>query len=342
MSEMSKGQARYRIHNKFLPTGIVEKTLFNTLNMYHRDEDLSNSPLVQWGRRTLQRGAWWYGCEKTLPEKWEDCISKRQIRFLELYLNIRNNGYNGSIISIFFDEDGHIQIYDGFHRVSIMKYLGMEEMLNCHISKRKSDFPLVETLMELNSGCNLYQPCDDERLKDFKVWRKDSQKRLDFVLPNLTGKTVLDVGCSEGFFSRELAKRGYQVTALDYSKKRLAVARYLSIIDNLELNYYQGRWQDYIGNKGFENILYLSVFHHDILALGVDEAFKQLEKFRGKAKRIFFESPTSSKKVKWLDKDRKDIYDFTEKEFKVKIEDATDMTVIDTWHGIRPIFLLVA
>jgi len=328
--------------NTSLPTGVVEKAIFGTLDMYLRDEDLSESPLVQWGRRTLRRGAWWYGVEKAPQKEWESLILKRQKKVIDLYLDIKNHGYNGSIISIFFDEDGSVHLYDGFHRLNILKHLGMEVLLDCRISTRKSDFPLVKTLMEINSGKNLYQPCDDDRLTGFKVWRKDSHKRLEFIQENLDGSTVLDIGCSEGFFSRELSKQGYQVTAVDSSPKRLAVSRYLSIINNLELNYYRGKWQDYIENKGFDNILFLSVFHHDILSLGVDGAFKQLEKFRGRAKQIFFESPTSSKKVKWLDEERKDTYDFTEEEFKVKIEEATEMTVTKTWYGIRPIFLLVA
>lgn len=335
-------QPKYKIKNTFLPTGVIERTIFGTLDMYLRDEDLSESPLVQWGRRTLKRGAWWYGVQKMPPEKWESLILKRQQKVIDLYLNIKNHGYNGSVISIFFDDNGNICTYDGFHRLSIMKYLGMEVLLNCQISTRKSDFSLVETVMDINNGKNLYQPCDDVRLKDFNVWRKDSSERLKFILENISGKTVLDIGCSEGYFSRELTKNGYQVTALDTSKKRLAVTRYLSIINNLELNYYRGRWQDYIEDKDFETILFLSIFHHDILNFGLEEAFKQLEKFRGRAKQVFFESPISSKKVGWIDEERKTTYGFSEEAFKTKIEEATNMIVTKTWHGIRPIFLLVA
>ena len=343
---MSEEQPSYRIHNKFLPVGFIYPIIVDTLNAYCREEDLSNSPLIQWGRRTLEQGGWWHGVEKASPKKRERVLQKRQRWVLNIYLDMKNRGYNDSMISIFFDDDGNIQVYDGFHRLSIMKYLGMEEIVNCQISKRKSDFPLVETLMELNSGRNLYQPCEDERLKDFHVWRKDSHKRLKFILEHIEGSTALDIGCSEGFFSRELAKRGYHVTALDNSKKRLAITRYLSIIDNLELDYHLGRWQDYVNDKGFDNILYLSVFHHDILALGptfgVEEAFKQLERFRGKAQRIFFESPISSRKISWAPKEQKNLYNFTEEEFVGKIEAATEMTVTKTWHGIRPIFLLEA
>ena len=339
---MSEEQIRYKIHSRLLPTGFIYGILVDTLNAYEAQEDIADSSLIRWGRRTLEQGAWWHGVEKASPEKREKALQKRQRRVIDLYLDIKNNGYNDSVISIFFDDDGNIKIYDGFHRLSIMKYLGMEVMLNCQISQRKTDFPLVETLMELHSGRNLYQPCDDERLKDFHVWRPDSQKRLDFALDNFTGETVLDIGCSEGFFSRELAKKGYRVTALDYSRKRVAVARYLATINNLKMDYYFGRWQDYVVDKRFDNVLYLSIFHHDVLAHGVEEAFKQLELFRGRVKRLVFEGPTSSKKISWTPEDKKDLYDFTEDEFRGRIEDSTEMFATETWSGIRPVFLLEA
>ena len=335
-------RARYRIFNRFLSSGFIQGIITETLNMYNREEDMSDSPLIRWGRKTVAEGAWWHGVEKASPGKVEQTLQKRQRRVIDLYLDMKNNGYNDSVISIFFNEDGEVQVYDGFHRLSIMSYLGMEALMNCEISVRKTDFPLVETVMEINSGNNLYQPCDDPRLKGFHVWRPDSFKRLKFVLDNVEGDRVLDIGCSEGFFSRELAKRGFHVTALDLGRKRLAVTRYLSIINNLELEYYRGYWQDYIENKWFDCILFFSVFHHDILSRGVDGAFKQLEKFRGKTKQVFFESPVSSQKISWVDPDKKMLYDFTEEEFKSRIEEATEMTVTETWYGIRPVFLLEA
>ena len=339
---MSKTWARYRIHNKFLAVGFVYKIIADTLNAYEAGEDISDSPLIQWGRRTVERGAWWHGVEKASTEKREKALQKRQRMVLDIYLDMKNHGYNDSVISIFFDEDGNIKTYDGFHRLSIMKYLGMEVILNCQISKRKSDFPLVETIMELNSGRNLYNPCYDDRLKRFHVWRPDSPKRLGYALDNFIGKTVLDIGCAEGFFSRELTRKGYRVTALDYSRKRLAVTRYLAIINNMELDYYFGRWQDYMIDKSFDNVLYLSIFHHDVLAHGINEAFRHLELFRGKTKRLLFEGPTSSKDISWTSGDQKDLYDFTEEEFSEKLEEATELFITETWHGKRPIFLLEA
>jgi len=338
-------QMSYKIRNTFLPTGNLEEKLFRTMHL--KGEDLSNSPLVEWGRKTLANGGWWYGCEKKPLSERESCIQARQVKVLKLSEDIKRNGYNGSKISVFFNKEGNINTYDGFHRLCIMKYLGMEVDLNIVISyhdknpERRGDFPLTKTIQKIHGGRKrLYQPVDDPRLKDFKVWRPDSSARLKYILDNLKGETVLDIGCSEGYFSRELAKRGYTVTAIDTSRNCLAVARYLSIINNLKLNHHLAKWQDYLKENQFDNILFLSVFHHDILRLGVEEAFASLQLFRGRAKRMFLEAPLKSSEVKWLPEAKKKMWDISEQSFKNKLEENTGMKVTDTWYGIRPLFLL--
>ncbi|GAH16920.1 unnamed protein product, partial [marine sediment metagenome] len=194
--------------------------------------------------------------------------------------------------------EGQVHVYDGFHRLAIMQYLKMRTKVNCVISTRdpnparRGDFPLVKTIIKLNKGKNLYQPCDDPRLKGFRVWRHDSAQRLNYILEHRVCKTVLDIGSAEGYFSMELAKKGSMVTALDTDKRRIAVTRYLATINSLKLNYHVGKWQEYLkGDVKFDNILFLSVFHHDMLRMKPSNAFDALKAFRGKAKRIFFETP---------------------------------------------------
>jgi len=334
----------YKIENTFLQTGYLEEILFKTLDMYLGGEDLSDSPLVKWGRRFLARGDYWYGCGSASDQ--EACIRERQQKVIALYHSFKKNGYDGPPISVFFDRDGMVHTYDGFHRLCMMKYLGMKADVNVVISyhdknpERRGDFPLARTLKKMHKGKYLYQPVDDPRLRDFRVWRKDSTVRLRYILNNLAGKTVLDIGSSEGYFSRKIAKKGYTVTALDNLRDSVAVTRYLSIVNNIKLRCQQARWQDYVKGKHFDNILYLSVFHHDVLARGVDEAFRSLRAFRGATERLFFETPVSSRKISWVSKDKKDLYSFTENEFKERIERETKMKVTDTWYGIRPLFLL--
>lgn len=334
----------YKILNTILPTEQREKVIFATIDMLVAKKDLMNSPLVKWGRKALKAGHWWYGCEKA--ENKEQAIQERVNKFIELYNSINENGYDGSNISVFFDKYGQVHTYDGFHRLCIMKYLGMKVKVNVVISQRdpnsarRGDYPLVETIKELNSGEYLYQPCDDIRVKHFKLWRKDSQERLDYILGKITGKTVLDIGCAEGYFSRKLAEKGFDVTALDYNKKRIAITKYLAILNSQKIKCYRGHWQGFVKeNIQFDNILMLSVLHHDIIK-SEQEALKALGLLKEKTKRLFLEVPLKSTEVKWIPKDKiKETWDIPEVDFIKIVETATSLKLKDTWRGHRPMFL---
>jgi len=339
---------KYQIINTLLPLGHVEKAFKETFDMLVKGQDLSQSPVAEWGRKALAAGSWWYGCESS--EDTEKAIRQRMAEVVRLYHSIKQKGYDGSLIAIFFDRDGQVDVYDGFHRLNIMKHLRMRVKVNCVITThdpdpaRRGDFPLAEMMIKLNKGKYLYHPCDDPRLRGFKVWRPDSRKRYSYIRPNLVGQTVLDIGCAEGYFSRMLAKKHYVVTALDTDKRRIAVTRYLATLNNVRLNYHVGSWQDYMENLeddvGFDNVLMLSVFHHDLLRLGLDKAFKTLQLFRGRVKRLFLETPTDSHQIKWLDPEKQKVFQITEENFKHRLEENTGMKVTDTWRGIRPLFLL--
>ena len=136
---------------------------------------------------------------------------------------------------IYFDDEGRIHLYDGYHRLLIMKYLGLKANVVCETEwsgidgSVGKDFPLADVLLKEHPfGKWLYQPVDDERVKDWKLARKDTPQILNHVAGNIVGKRVLDVGCSEGYFSRELAKLGYDVTAIDHEAGFVSAARYLS------------------------------------------------------------------------------------------------------------------
>lgn len=350
---MSKEKpARYVISSELLPTGYLESIMKTTLDMYLGHQDISNSPFVRWGRETLAEDKWWYAVGKLPIAEREAGIQERQQKVIDLYHNIRDEGYNGSDISIFFDKTGQVHTYDGFHRLCILKYLGRVVDCNTVISYHdpnpasRGDFPLEDMLIEVNGGKkNLYQPInlEDGRLADFHLWNHDSPQRLKFLKKNLVGKTVLDIGCSEGWMSRALAREGYEVTALDNDHRRVAITRYLAIINNLQMDYVQNSWQNHIKRDvRYDNILLLSVFHHDIISRGPDNAFNSLQFFIDKADKVFFESAVTSKMISWLPPEKKDLFDYTEEEFKAKIEDKMRMTVTKTWYGKRPLFVLEA
>lgn len=59
--------------------------------------------------------------------------------------------------------------------------------------------------------------------------RQETQAKLVWAVPLMLRKsvsTILDIGCGAGFVSNGLAKHGFQVTGVDYSRETLDVARH--------------------------------------------------------------------------------------------------------------------
>jgi ubiquinone/menaquinone biosynthesis C-methylase UbiE len=59
--------------------------------------------------------------------------------------------------------------------------------------------------------------------------------RMLAMLGNVAGRAVLDLGCGEGGYARELGKRGARVTAVDGSARLVEVARQRARAEGLEM-----------------------------------------------------------------------------------------------------------
>ncbi|MEX2572022.1 MAG: TIGR04290 family methyltransferase [Gemmatimonadota bacterium] len=80
---------------------------------------------------------------------------------------------------------------------------------------------------------------------------------------DLSGKTVLDVGCNAGFYSLQLNERGARVTGIEHDPRYLAQARFAADvlgadIEYLEMDVYD---VDRLG-RGFDYVLFLGVLYH--------------------------------------------------------------------------------
>lgn len=101
--------------------------------------------------------------------------------------------------------------------------------------------------------------------------RKHCPARLEMLRPFVSGR-VLDVGCSEGFFSFGLAGEADYVLAIDTDPALIALCRQQPQIDHVKFRH-EDVWElSHRRAFQFDTTLYMSVHHHLIAARGINEA----------------------------------------------------------------------
>lgn len=86
----------------------------------------------------------------------------------------------------------------------------------------------------------------------------------DAVPADLTGLSVLDVGCNGGFYAMEMKRRGAaRVVAIDHDPDYLAQARFAAEVTGLDIEFRQLSVYD-VGALGerFDVVLFLGVLYH--------------------------------------------------------------------------------
>jgi SAM-dependent methyltransferase len=82
---------------------------------------------------------------------------------------------------------------------------------------------------------------------------------------SLVGKSVLDIGCSEGFFCRQCAKIGAgPVLGMDTSLGRLMCASFISMQEGLRIRYRMDVFPSKSLRSKFNYVICLSVLHHSL------------------------------------------------------------------------------
>jgi tRNA (mo5U34)-methyltransferase len=94
----------------------------------------------------------------------------------------------------------------------------------------------------------------------FIKWKKFA----DAIPHDLTGRTVLDLGCNGGFYSLEMKRRGAdRVVAVDFDQDYLAQARFAASVAGLAIEFRHLSVYD-VGALGerFDIVLFMGVLYH--------------------------------------------------------------------------------
>lgn len=90
-------------------------------------------------------------------------------------------------------------------------------------------------------------------------------KRFAHVVPaDLTGRTVLDIGCNAGFYALEMKRRGAaRVLGIDFDDRYLEQARFAAEVEGLEIEFRKLSVYD-VGALGerFDLVIFMGVFYH--------------------------------------------------------------------------------
>lgn len=90
-------------------------------------------------------------------------------------------------------------------------------------------------------------------------------QRFAHAVPrDLTGRTVLDIGCNGGFYAIEMKRRGAErVLGIDFDEDYLAQARFAAEVSGLEIDFAKLSVYD-VGAiaERFDVVLFMGVFYH--------------------------------------------------------------------------------
>lgn len=117
------------------------------------------------------------------------------------------------------------------------------------------------------------QTAPDHFLGDFPAFKWEQIK--SDIPEDLSGKTVLDIGCNAGFYSLKLAQRGAQITAIDLDTNYLEQAKW--VVDRFGLGDKISLKQQQVYDLAHDDIQYdiiwfMGVFYHlryPLLALDI-------------------------------------------------------------------------
>lgn len=177
--------------------------------------------------------------------------------------------------------------------------------LNSHLTLAEKSSALRRYLQcrrALLSMPEIYQPITIPGFEDITP-RRACEDRLALITADMGAPpaTVIDIGCQIGFFSFDLAKRGFLVRGIDSNSRNIRVARLLSTLPGASRPVFT--CLELAPNttsllQPADYVLCLAVFHHIIYYQGLSVAKELISDLRSKTlQRLYFEIGQSNEPI---------------------------------------------
>lgn len=93
-------------------------------------------------------------------------------------------------------------------------------------------------------------------------WNEATKDLVSMVLPDCSGKTVLDLGCMHGFFLYEALKRGAKrAVGIDHDVAEMAVAQEIKEIMDMPVELFHEKIEEYQPDQQFDIVLMMNITH---------------------------------------------------------------------------------
>lgn len=211
-------------------------------------------------------------------------VYSRVMRLRDLILDIRENGIKEPVQVEVTGER-----LDGSFRSKIALFLGIKSVRA--IVHRFKWQDITEDFIErklraraISSGKDYYE--FDYGYKDWKnipvggaVYRENAE-RWETIVPLITGETVLDIGCNEGYIALQAARAGKQVVGIDLDWNHIAWLNKLifEFVDKKDISAEFYEEDINTTDRTADTILMLNVLYH----LPRKKQVELLKRFKGK------------------------------------------------------------
>jgi len=169
----------------------------------------------------------------------------------------------------------------------------------------------IELLNEIKTKLKNIKVYQNIEFPDFSLKAKKQRINPGFRLQlfdtfDVKGKTIYDLGCSNGYYCFELAKRGARVIGVDKNKETIKINRLISEYYDLEIEFIEDDLLDetFYTDRMEESdiVIFLSVIHHIYKKTQKSPSLfcnKILQIISEKTETMFFETGQSGEPFHW-------------------------------------------